>query len=122
MNDSEWESSHDPLTMLSAIRDHVTVEQLRLFAQACCRSVLDLIGEEESRTIVEMALRALDLSTNNELQEAARLARLIPSSQVLNYHWPNRKKLVQHYLALAAQATILPDAYDSARETALRTA
>jgi hypothetical protein len=73
MNESEWLACTDPTPMLEFLRTQraASERKLRLFAVACCRRVLDWLGEK-SRHSIDALERYLDgVSTAHELQLAA---------------------------------------------------
>ena len=70
MTEAEWLASTDPMMMLyEFMADSLSPRKLRLFAVACCRRVWHLLGDERSRSGVEISERFVDsLASEAELQ------------------------------------------------------
>jgi hypothetical protein len=60
MTQAEWLASTDPMGMFKAARVRMEHRRLRLFAVACCRRIEHLLGDERSRTAIEVAERYAD--------------------------------------------------------------
>jgi hypothetical protein len=73
MTPDEWEAATEPQQMLRFVRDKASDRRLRLFACACLRRVLTLLGDSlVNRKTVEFAERFADgLATRNELHGQA---------------------------------------------------
>jgi hypothetical protein len=78
LTEADWESSTDPLLMLTALRRKASARKLRLFAAACARCALPRMGagEPEWHARVRNALEALDQflvgeATRHDLSAAA---------------------------------------------------
>src|SRR5215475_5478236 len=54
MTEQEWLEATDPKLMLEFRRGKASERKLRLFAVACCRSIWELIGDDD-REVVEVA-------------------------------------------------------------------
>jgi hypothetical protein len=75
---AEWETAEVDALMRSVPKDNR--KKLRLLACACCRSVWPLLTEAQSRRAVKVAERfAMGSATEQELNEARRAARSLPS-------------------------------------------
>jgi hypothetical protein len=78
MNEPEWLSCADPLSMLEYRPGKVSHRKLRLFACACCRRIWPLLDDHRSRNAVEIAERFADLLvTQEELVTAGKSARWV---------------------------------------------
>jgi hypothetical protein len=75
MKESEWLSCTDPATMLKFLRGTISDRKLRLFGVACCRRILHLLPDEQSRRAVDVAeLFADGLVTEAEAEAAGNVA------------------------------------------------
>ncbi len=74
MTPSTWATCTTPARMLDFLRGRASGRKLRLFACACCRSVLPLLADEESRSVVAVAERHADgLADADTLSVSRRL-------------------------------------------------
>ena len=70
MTEAEWLNATEPGPMLDFLRGKANDRKLRLFACACCRSVLHIIKDATSLSAVETAERYTDgLTTVEELTQ-----------------------------------------------------
>src|SRR5262249_13888762 len=76
MTEAEWWACTEPRLMLDFLRGKGSDRKLRLFACACCRSILRFIPEGACRAAVEAALRHADGQAADEELAAARAAAI----------------------------------------------
>jgi hypothetical protein len=75
MTEADWLASTDPQTMLSFLWAKTSGRKLGLFAVACARRIWDLLTDERSRKVVDVAERYSDgLVGRRELDAARRAA------------------------------------------------
>src|SRR5689334_5602481 len=75
MTEEEWFTSTDWLPMWEFVRHNRSERKLRLFSCACCRRLWDVLTDERSRAVVEIAERFADgLATWKELHDADNAA------------------------------------------------
>jgi len=72
VTEQEWLAATEPYEMLKGIWHNSSARKLRLFAVACCRSVLTELMDERGRGAVEVAER---FAENNATDGERRLAR-----------------------------------------------
>jgi hypothetical protein len=65
MTEAEWLAAKNPGPMVDHLRDRVSDRKMRLFACVCCRQVWPLLGDERSRTAVEVAEQFADRGTKS---------------------------------------------------------
>jgi len=71
MTEQEWLECTDWLSMWEIVRHNHSERKLRLFSCACCRRIWDLLTDERSRKVVEVAEQfAEGNATVEDLQEA----------------------------------------------------
>jgi hypothetical protein len=71
MIEHDWLNATDPQTMLEFLGKRPSKRRLRLFAVACCESVLHWLDDEPASTAVTVAQRFADgLATSEELAAA----------------------------------------------------
>src|SRR5262245_45258313 len=70
----DWHEQSDPDTMLQMLRGRISERKARLFAVACCRRVLHLLRETNSRRAVEVAERYADGEVSRSQLVKARTA------------------------------------------------
>jgi len=76
MNDNDWQACGDPAAMLDDLGDRFSDRKLRLFAVACCRRVMHLITNPQSRRALEVAEAfALGRATEDDRARAEEQAR-----------------------------------------------
>lgn len=76
MTEAEWNACDDPGFMLDAIVSKAGDRKLRLFAVACCRRMWHLLGDQRSRSMVEVTERYADgLEPLDVLRSAMENAR-----------------------------------------------
>lgn len=108
MTEAEWLACDRPGPMLEFLRGRATDRQLRLFAYACCRSVLPFIPPGPCREAVEVALRHADGESTADELAAARAAAIALAERA----GPNRAA------AWAACEAAAPSAIRAARAAA----
>ncbi|HEY7155523.1 MAG TPA: hypothetical protein VH575_16290 [Gemmataceae bacterium] len=79
MTEAEWLACTDPMPMLEFLQNKPSDRKLRLFAVACCWSILPFSTDERHRKVIEVVERFADgEATNEELDSAWTACRDTP--------------------------------------------
>jgi hypothetical protein len=82
MEKQEWLECTDPASMLNFLEGQASNRKLRLFAVACCRRLMPLLTDPQSRTAVEIAEKYADgLASPEELACAAKEADAVTKAE-----------------------------------------
>jgi hypothetical protein len=114
LDEAGWESSDDPVEMLSLLHHGSNARKLRLFAVACCHQFGQFLMLTESRRAVEVAERFADGGARPEALRAAWAAArgVFPAFY--------STKMYNFVPALAAVHCARADAWSAALETSAR--
>jgi hypothetical protein len=74
MDEDEWQTCNDPISMLHTLRGISSMRKLRLFACACCRRVWQELSDDRSRSVVEVAEKFADDRVGAKELDVAREA------------------------------------------------
>src|SRR5262249_27214755 len=122
-----WLTSTAPATLLLKLKGLRLPRQRRLFAVACCRRVLDVIPDPESRRAVEVAERYADgLASREELDGAFRAAQAVVMQRLERSRRSPRAEQTAAWdawrLSYAAQLTCAPSGMEEGPAEILRRA
>src|SRR5258708_20796600 len=106
MTEEEWAKGMDARPMLNLLRDKATERKLRLFAVACCQSILLHLTDNRSlRGIAAAESYADSESSNNEFRRAA--AQAFAASGEASGRFDNPHSLEARMLEFATRAASL---------------
>lgn len=87
MSEAEWWACAEPDSLLWSplIRSKISDRKLRLFACACCRRMWNLLADDRSRLVIEVAEKYADgLATHGELEAAREGSQKAVTSPIIN--------------------------------------